>query len=329
MHFMKQSKQYFLIPISLWFVSILFYSCKTPQAISKQQAEVNYNNRRLLLRDEGLSQLSYVDLANTTNNWYVPVPPGRDMQLVGRERVLIGTGTGYEEREIKTGKKIFEVTSFPGTLSARRLKNGNTLLAGVGWHGKKGIGLVEVNKAGTIERIINYPTYNYVRLVRETLSGNFLITTGTTVFEANKEGNIVWNANITGVDKPNAWQALRLANGQTIVSSGYSKNFQVFSSEGSLITTITGPKEVNPNFFAGFQIVGNGNYVVTNWQGHGAKFGTSGTQVLEYSPDGKLVWSWKQDAEKFSSIQGVIVLDGLNTSFLHVENASGILTPVK
>ncbi len=120
-----------------------------------------------------------------------------------------------------------------------------------------------------------------------------------------------------------------MANGQTIVSTGYSKNFQLFSAEGSLITTITGPDEVNPSFFAGFQIVANGNYVVTNWQGHGPKFGASGTQVLEYSPDGKLVWSWKQDPEKFSSLQGVIVLDGLNTNFLHVENADGILAPVE
>jgi len=30
-----------------------------------------------LLRDEGKSQLSYIDIANPDKNWYVPVPAGR------------------------------------------------------------------------------------------------------------------------------------------------------------------------------------------------------------------------------------------------------------
>jgi hypothetical protein len=52
-------------------------------------------------------------------------------------------------------------------------------------------------------------------------------------------------------------------------------------------------------------------------------------QLLEYTPGGKLVWSWKQDPEKFSSLQGVIVLDGLDISRMHVEDAEGVLAPVK
>jgi hypothetical protein len=86
---------------------------------------------------------------------------------------------------------------------------------------------------------------------------------------------------------------------------------------------------VHPHFYAGFQVLSNGNYVVTNWQGHGPKFGASGVQLLEYTPGGKLVWSWKQDPEKFSSLQGVIVLDGLDISRMHVEDAEGVLSPVK
>ncbi|MES2429122.1 MAG: hypothetical protein V4560_19225 [Bacteroidota bacterium] len=84
--------------------------------------------RHFLLRDEGISQLAYIDEAHPENNWYTPIPTGRDIQLVGNGRVLVGTGNGYEEHEITTGKKVFELTSFPGTISARRLKNGNTLI---------------------------------------------------------------------------------------------------------------------------------------------------------------------------------------------------------
>jgi hypothetical protein len=323
---MKRLNQYFFIAILTFFIVPVFYSCSPTRSVTTAE---DYSNRRFILRDEGLSQLAYIDLANTNSNWYVAVPPGRDLQLVGNGRVLIGTGTGYEEREIATGKKVFEQTSYPGTLSARRLRNGNTLLAGLDWQGKKGIVLFEVDNSGIIKDMLSFPEFNYVRLVRETSSGTFLITAGTSVFEADKKGVILWRAKIAGVEKPNAWQALRVSKGQTIVSSGYSKNFQVFSKDGSLQSTITGPDNVHPNFYAGFQILSNGNYVVTNWQGHGPKFGASGVQLLEYSPGGKLVWSWKQDPEKFSSLQGVIVLNGLDINRMHVENSAGVLTPVE
>ena len=114
-----------------------------------------------------------------------------------------------------------------------------------------------------------------------------------------------------------------------MISAGFAKNFQFFSPDGKLTDTIGGPAEVKPNFFAGFQILANGNYVITNWQGHGPTFGAIGTQLLEYTPTGKLAWSWQQDATKFSSLQGVIVLDGLDLNFLHIEDENGKLAPVR
>lgn len=283
---------------------------------------------RLLLRDEGISKLSYVDLDKPGKNWYVTVPAGRDLQLVGMGKVLIGTGTGYEERLIATGEKVAEVTSFNGTITARRLKNGNTLLTGLNWQDKKGIVLLEIDAAGKIIQSINYPAYPYVRLVRETANGSFLITTDTAVFEGTPKGEIVWRARVTGPEHPHCWQAVRLSNGNTIVSSGFAANFQVFDKQGKLIDSISGPASAHPYFFAGFQILKNGNRIVTNWQGHGAGHGGSGIQVLEYSPKGNLVWSWQQDPANYSSLQGIIVLDGLDIEKLNVEDNNGILSSV-
>jgi hypothetical protein len=302
----------------LLFALILFAT-----RVSAQQS------RHFLLRDEGLSQLAYIDMSDSTKNWYIPVPTGRDMQLVGHGLVMIGTGNGYEEREIATGNKVKEVNSFPGTVSARRLRNGNTLLVGVNWQGKQGIVLAEINAAAAIQRLIVYPGFSYVRIVRETPSGNFLVSSNDTVFEGNASGQLVWQAKISSKVKPHAWQPLRLANGETIVSSGYSANLQFFSKEGTLVKTITGPDEVVPNFYAGLQILPNGNYVVINWEGHGKGHGATGTQLLEYTPEGKLAWSWKQDPTHFSSLHAVIILDGLDTNQLHVENENGMLAPVK
>jgi hypothetical protein len=305
------------------FVLVIAFAILTFQAFSQTDSK-----RKLILRDEGLSQLAYVDIANPKNNWFVPVPAGRDLQLVGKGRVMIGTGAGYEERDIKTGEKIKELTSFTGTLSVHRLRNGNTLLAGLNLAGKQGVVLAEVDDMGTTQRVINFPQLNYVRLVRETFAGTFLVTSDTLVFETDDAGKMLWQANVVSKKRPHSWQALRLANGETVVSSGFAANFQIFAADGSLVKTITGPSDVNPNFYAGFQILKNGNYVVTNWQGHGADHGGSGVQLLEYTTDGKLAWSWKQDARKFSSLQGVIVLDGLNLKLLHVEDANGVLVPV-
>ena len=323
----KGFRKYLFLLIGNCLLSMIFNSCGSQQRVAGKLPDPN--TRQLLLRDEGLSQLSYVNMTNPQANYYLPVPAGRDMQLVGGGRVLIGTGTGYEEREISTGAKVHELTSFNGTITARRLRNGNTLLVGLNWQGKQGIVLVEVDKTGSIQRMIVYPGFNYVRLIRETVSGTFLITADDTVFEGGADGSLLWQAKVTGRDKPHVWQALRLKNGKTIVSGGFAANMQIFDKNGKLSDTITGPPRVKPHFYAGFQILSNGNYVVTNWQGHGPKFGTSGIQLLEYSPGGQLMWSWQQDSAKFSSIQGVIVLDGLDLNRLHVEDADGKLVPVK
>ena len=96
----------------------LLSSCSSQRAVSSSSN--SFALREFLLRDEGLSQLSYVNLARPNTNWHQPIPAGRDIQLVGDNRVLIGTGTGYEERDIATGKKVFELTSFNGTIAARR-----------------------------------------------------------------------------------------------------------------------------------------------------------------------------------------------------------------
>jgi hypothetical protein len=324
---LKGFGQWFLYLFILYFFIALISSCTSQRSVSRQS--LASNPKKMLLRDEGLSQLSYVDLTNPENNWYQSVPTGRDIQLVGSGRVLIGTGTGYEERDIVTGSRVTELTSFTGTLAARRLRSGNTLLVGVNWQGSEGIVLVEVDKDGNTQRKIVYPGFNYVRLVRETISGTFLITADDTIFEGDEKGSILWRAKVVGRDKPHAWQAVRLSNGKTIVSSGFAANFQIFGKDARLLDTIGGPAEVHPHFYAGFQIMQNGNMVVTNWQGHGAKFGSSGVQLLEYTPAGNLVWSWKQDADKFSSLQGVIVLDGLDLTMLHVEDGDGKLVPVK
>jgi hypothetical protein len=286
------------------------------------------DQRKLLLRDEGNGAVHYVDLANAANNWHQSVPTGRDLQLIGGGNFLIGTDDGYQERRLADGGVVKDVNAYPGTLAAHRLQSGNTLLSGVAFHGGEGIELVELTPEGGVARTIEYAG-DYVRLIRESRQGRFLLTANTRVFEGDAQGNVLWQVTVQGSDMPHAWEALPRPGGDVLISAGYGASLQIFGADEQLKQTITGGDGVMPNFFADVQVMPSGNYVVINWQGHGVGLGDTGLQLLEYSPEGDLVWFWKQDASFVSSLHSVIVLDGLDLEKLHVESTDdGMLEPV-
>jgi hypothetical protein len=287
------------------------------------------SQRKLLLRDEGNSAVHYVDLADPSKNWHQTVPTGRDIQLIGGKHFLIGTENGYQERNLSDGSVVKDVTTFAGTLDAHRLHNGNTLLVGLDFHGGKGIVLLEVTPQGMAGRQIEFPG-TYVRLVRESGPDRFLITSDTHVFEGDAQGKVVWDATVVGGPAaPHAWEGLRLASGDVLLAAGYAASLEIFGADQKLKQTITGGDGVEPYFFADVQVLPGGNYVVANWQGHGTGLGGKGLQLVEYDSAGKLVWSWKQDAAFVSSLQGAIVLDGLDQDKLQVESATtGVLEAV-
>jgi hypothetical protein len=292
-------------------------------------AGLDPNKRKLLLRDEGNSTVHYVDLADNGKNWHQTVPVGRDLQLIGSRRFLIGTDNGFQERSLSDGAVVKDVNAYPGTLAAHRLHNGNTLLSGVDFHGGKGIVLVEITSQGSVGRQIEYPG-TYARMVREAGADHFLIAADTHVFEGDAQGKVVWDVTVQGGPAaPHAWEALRLASGDTLVSTGYAASLEIFGADKQLKQTITGGDGVKPNYFADVQVMAGGSYVVANWQGHGVDLGATGLQLVEYDTSGKMIWSWKQDASFVSSLQQLVVLDGLDLDKLAVENPqSGVLEAV-
>ncbi len=289
------------------------------------------DQRHLLLRDEGNSALHYVDLGDPTKSWHIDIPVGRELQLIGNNQLLIGTENGYEERSVVDGSVTKTVDTFAGTVAALRLRNGNTLLVGADWQGETGVALLEITPAGTEAKRVKFPQFDYVRLVRPTATGTYLVSSDLTIFEGDAAGSVVWQVQVQNSTEPHAWKALRLANGETVVATGYEASLQIFSASEQFLRRLkpsTQTADVNPFFFCDFQILSNGNYLVTNWQDHGTGHGESGRQVIELDPTGALVWAWKQDASYVSSIQAAILLDGLNLGKLHVEDTSGQLVPV-
>src|SRR6202012_4307607 len=129
-----------------------------------------------ILYDDSNGRLLYVNNTKPSANWSANSGTGRDLQLIGGGRVLLGKSDGWDEYQLSDGSKVAGQHGFPGTEDAYRLPSGNTLLASVSG---TSIVLKQVNAAGQTQGQISYPGYSYVRLVRPTSTGTYLVTSDT------------------------------------------------------------------------------------------------------------------------------------------------------
>jgi len=279
--------------------------------------------------DEGHATLLHVDERDQSKNWLVPIgrTQARDMQLIGGNKILIGHHNGYTEFDLTSGRVAREFAGLEGVTAARRQTNGHTILAGVNIAGGKGVVVLELDENDSeIHRSI-FPG-DYVRLIRQTEQGTYLMSCNDRIREGSREGEYLREYPVEGFY--HAWKALRLANGNLIVTAGYGAFVAELDAGGKILRKFGGkerlPEQVRPFFYAMFQLLPNGNIVLANWQGHGAGFGSSGAQLLEFNSAGDLVWSWSK-ADLISSLQGVLVLDGLDTELPHDER-NGVMRPL-
>jgi hypothetical protein len=299
--------------------------------------------RRVLLVDEGNRRVLLVDLENASSAiWSRQLSDAskygdsmRDIQLVGGDRVAVSVAKGYVELDVKTGEVKKEVTTFDGVESLRRLPSGNTVL---GSNSNGGVTLQELDNqdAPVPGHKVTFTTYSNFRMLRRTPQGTFLIGAGNKLAEVNWDKQALWEMSFTpaaGHDPNYMYQGLLLPDKTIAVTSGYSASILIVDPTTKTVKQTIGGKgqteaaTVVPNFYAGYQILPNGHFVVANWEGHGGQNGGTGIQVLEYDSTGLLVWKWKQTASLVSSIHHVIVLDGLDTTKLH-DDVNGVLAPV-
>jgi hypothetical protein len=279
--------------------------------------------------DEGHATLLHVNERDQSKNWLVPIgqPAARDMQLVGSGKILIGHHHGYSEFDIALGRLVKEFKAFEGVTAVRRQPNGHTIIAGVDIAPTKGVAVLELDAADhEIHRTV-FPG-DYVRLIRQTNDGTYLMSCNDRIREGSPDGSYLREFPVEGFY--HAWKALRLPNGNLIVTAGYGAFMVELDANGRILRKFGGkdsvPETVRPFFYAMFQLLPNGNIILANWQGHGPGFGSSGVQLLEFSPGGELVWTWSK-ADLISSLQGVLVLDGLDTGKLHDER-EGLMKPI-
>lgn len=273
--------------------------------------------QELILYDDSNGRLMYVNNANPAANWISNSGMGRDLQVVGNGRVMLGKFDGWDEYRLSDGVKLAGQHGFSGTEDAYRLTDGNTMLASVSGGS---IVLKMVNASGQVENQVTYKGFSYVRLVRPTSTGSYLVTADTVVFEGDDKGTILWRVSPDGAS--HAWKAVRLADGNTAISTGYGASVVIYDHAGHLGQTLGGPGQpsaalIAPWFYADFHLMPNGTYFVVNSQADRTM--DNSVQLLEYdASSGALVWQQKQPSG-VRSLEEAIVLDGMDTTKLYVE----------
>ena len=281
---------------------------------------------RFLAVDESRNQLVFVDQTDPAKSWTIKLPAKhRDVQLVGKNRVMLNSPEGYHEYNLADQKMVKEVKGFPGTQAARRLGDGRTVLA----CNFQGVTMIEL---GADDKPVRKATFkaSQTRLMRLTPQDTFLFGCGKEIFEGDWSGKTVRTIAL----KQGEWvyQALRKSDGHLLAAGGYNPHVLELDPEGNVLRTLGGKesvegKELHYHFFAGMHVLTNGNIVVCNWTGHGPKDSEKGVQLVEFNPAGQVVWKW-HDPTCAGSLDGIIVLDNLDTAVLN-DDVTGVLGPVK
>lgn len=270
-----------------------------------------------------------MDERDPSRDWVVEIgqPQARDMQLVGAGRVMVSHHHGFSEFEIETGRLLKEYAELEGVTAARRQPDGSTLLAGVNLMGGQGVHVLSLDDRERLRDLVTFPG-NYVRLIRQTAAGTYLMSCNQMIREGAPDGRYLRDYPVEGFY--HAWKAVRRPDGHLLISAGYGAFLVELDESGREVRRWGGPgglpESFRPLFFAMFQCLPNGNIVLANWQGHGEDHGASGVQLIEFAPGGEVVWTWSR-AERISSMQGILVLDDLDIRKLHDER-EGLMVPM-
>ena len=233
-------------------------------------------------------------------------PTARALQQITENLVLVGYDKGYFIIDIFNGNIVHNYNKLKQITSAIRLKNGNTLLTSMNIEGEDRIGNITLD---TNDKIIKVETIkgDYVRLMTLSPSNSYLFCTNTFITETDNTLRIFYAKGFQ-----HAWQSKRLSDGKTIVSAGYGAFMAVFDKVGNLEKTFGEkdllPKNIEPYFYASFQIAKDDTILVANWQGHGPNNGNKGKQLIQFDSEGKYIDGISFEKE-ISSLQGLLILE--------------------
>ena len=219
---------------------------------------------------------------------------------------MSGAGEISPEKDI-----VWQYTAPPGTEihSIQSIGENRVLLMR---NGNPAQAMIFNTFSNKLEKIIPIPTtitgtHGQFRHIRMTPAGTILVghMSEGKVVEYDLDGNVVWSAKID-----HAWQAIRLKNGNTLVTGDGARFVRELNPQGETVWELT---QADVNFKLGnlqtANRLANGNTVICSWiAGNNDTKQWPGTvQVFEVTPKKKVVWalsSWDQpDLGPATSIQ--------------------------
>jgi len=136
-------------------------------------------------------------------------------------------------------------------------------------------------------------THGQFRHIRMTPAGNLLVAHMDLgkVVEYSPDGKELWS-----VDAPSAWAAVRLKNGNTLISGNQRGYVREVNPKGGTVW------EINKDDLPGIPLLtvqevsrlANGNTLINNWAGSVPMAEWPNTvQLIEVTPAKKVVWTWR------------------------------------
>ena len=309
------------IPHSLPLVAAFALAALASAAHSEQTGPA----RRVLAGDDSTHRLAIVG-ADGKLEWEIKVGAIHDAHILPNGNILLQQGWTkiqeitpdkqvvweYDAAKDNAGQRI-EVHAF------QRLDNGLTMIAESGPSR-----IIEVDKDGAVKhevklKVEHRSAHSDTRLVRKLASGNYLVAHESDGFvrEYDAGGKVVWEFEVPLFDKPkkgghgpegfgnSVFSATRLANGNTLIGAG----------NGHSVLEVTPAKEivwkVEQNDLPGITLawvtrverLANGNTIIGNCHA-----GPENPQLIEITPEKKVVWTWKDFTNFGNSTPVVAVL---------------------
>jgi hypothetical protein len=294
-------------------------------AFTSARAQEARPNRRVLGGDDSTRRLAII-APDGNVDWEIKVSAIHDAHLLPNGNILTQQGWTKIVEITPDKKTVWEYDAAKSNGNAgkpvevhafQRLDNGLTMIAESG-----SARIIEVDKDGKIQHGIklkvNHPaTHSDTRLVRKIANGNYLVAheNDGAVREYDPAGKIVWEYEVPlfGQEKkgghgPEAFgnsvfSASRLPNGNTLIGAG----------NGHSVLEVTPAKEIvwkiTQNDLPGITLawvtrverLPNGNTLIGNCHA-----GPDNPQLIEVTPEKKVVWTFK-DFKNFGNSMPVTV----------------------
>lgn len=205
--------------------------------------------------------------------WSYPATNCQDVWSLSNGNILFTYYHGEKGRggvfEVTKDKKIIFNYETDGEVhTCQRLDNGYTLI-GI----NDNASLIEVDKEGNIIKTISLKTkqrgHSAIRMARKLENGNYLVAQegDKIIAEYNNIGELIDTFSSPG----ECFEAIRLKNGNTLISDGSACSVREVDINGEVVWQISKDDfpEIKMNWIAGIDILPNGNIIISNWLGHG------------------------------------------------------------